>query len=225
MSTDKPAVMSIEKMSIKISTELGTISAVLSRPAKISWIMVLAHGAGAGMDHSFLEGIAEELERADVACLRYNFPYMEKGKKRPDVPAVAIKTIEGVLNAVHEMFPDQRVVAAGKSFGGRMTSHCLAKHDFPFVKAIVYYGFPLHAAGQPSVTRASHLGSVRQPMLFLQGTNDKLAAIHLVEEVCKQLPRATLVKFDQADHAFKVPKGKAKPDLVSETLSWCQSVI
>ena len=139
--------------------------------------------------------------------MRYNFPYMEKGKKSPDVPAVAEKTVAVMIEKMHARYADVPMLAGGKSFGGRMTSQYLSKHAPDYVKGIVFYGFPLHAVGKPSIDRAAHLKNIKIPMLFLQGTRDALAQLNLIEGVCGTLPSATLQKLEGADHSFMVEEG------------------
>jgi len=160
------------------------------------------------------------LAKKEIATLRYNFPYMENGKKRPDVPAVATKTVEMVLNKANELFPEASIFASGKSFGGRMSSQCLSKNSPDFVKGIVFYGFPLHPAGAPAIDRAEHLKQVKVPMLFLQGTRDALAELSLMQKVSSGLKKASLVLFEGADHSFKSGKKEFIPELAAATEKW-----
>ena len=168
---------------------------------------VLAHGAGAGMRHPFLEAIAQALFDRGVATLRYEFAYMEQHKSRPDPPAVAAARVrEAVARAAAE-WPGLPLVAGGKSFGGRMTSTAQAEKPLQGVSGLAFLGFPLHPPGKPSVSRAEHLYAVEVPMLFLQGTRDEFARLELITEVCRKLgPRATLQLIEEGDHSFKVPK-------------------
>lgn len=212
--------MERNEQTITISATLGSVSTISLLPEKSQALILLAHGAGAGMKHAFMESLAMELAELSIGSLRYNFPYMEQGRKRPDVPAIAEKTVEVMLNTVHIQYPDIPIVAAGKSFGGRMTSQLLAKQSPPFVKGIIFYGFPLHPAGKPSQERARHLQDVTLPMLFLQGTKDELAYMDLLEPVCKSLPAATLVKFEGADHAFKAGKKILTKELAEASAAW-----
>ena len=205
--------MNAKSISIPISESIGTVSAIIRHPKKMNAMMVLAHGAGAGMHHSFMESLAENLEAVSIGSLRFNFPFTENTKRRPDPPAVAEKTVAMVLQQANKRFPDMPIFAAGKSFGGRMSSHYLSKESPAFVKGIVFYGFPLHAPGQPGMTRAAHLENVRVPMLFLQGTRDTLADLTLIQQVCDNLPLAQLVKFENADHSFKSGKKVFVPEL------------
>lgn len=208
------------KISLPVAESIGSVSGLVLKPEPCYALMVLAHGAGAGMNHRFMEILAEELFGKGIGTLRFNFPYMENGRKRPDPPAIAEKTAEAALHRAHELFPDLPIIAAGKSFGGRMTSQLLSKKEIPFVRSIVFFGFPLHAAGKPSVERAGHLKNVKTPMLFLQGTRDSLAVMQYMEEVCAGLPSATLMKFDGADHSFRAGKHDVTPELASEASQW-----
>jgi predicted alpha/beta-hydrolase family hydrolase len=182
--------------------------------------MTLAHGAGAGMDHPFMTTLAASLATEGIGTLRFNFPFTEKGKKRPDTPAVAHATIAAALTHVHTTYGALPLFAAGKSFGGRMTSQYLAEHRRPEVSGIVFYGFPLHPAGKPAVERAGHLKQITVRMLFLQGTKDDLATWALIESVCEALPKATLVRIEGADHAFKAGKQDVMAMLVKATEKW-----
>ncbi|MCK6618324.1 MAG: alpha/beta hydrolase [Cyclobacteriaceae bacterium] len=188
-------------------------------------LIVMAHGAGAGMRHPFMQRISEELARNQVATLRYNFPFIENGKKRPDVPAVAMATVKSAIDFASEQYPDIPQFAGGKSFGGRMTSQCLAKEVYESIKGIMFLGFPLHLAGKPSTERANHLQQVAVPMLFLQGTRDPLSEIHLIEQVCTGLQTATLIKFEQADHSFRVSKRDLLPALAQHIVQWIKIVL
>ena len=182
--------------------------------------MTLAHGAGAGMNHSFMTTIAESLAGKGVATLRFNFPFAENKKGRPDLPAVAHKTIEAAINKARELAPSLPLFVAGKSFGGRMSSQYLATQPAVDVKGIIFFGFPLHQPGKPSIERAEHLRSVVVPMLFLQGTRDELASYDLVKEVCASLHLATLITIEGANHAFKAGKQDIMRILTDATRSW-----
>jgi uncharacterized protein len=206
--------------SIEVSPQLGTISAELAAPVNMKAIITLAHGAGAGMQHRFMTALSEALASHQIGSLRYNFPYMEQGKKRPDVPAVAHKAVAAAIQKTHELFPETPLIVGGKSFGGRMSSQYLSKESPGFVKGIIFYGFPLHPAGDPSIGRAGHLQEVRMPMLFLQGTRDALAEKELISSVCSKLPGATLKMFEGADHSFKSGKREFIPELAEQTNQW-----
>jgi uncharacterized protein len=201
-----------------------TISAETYIPKDASAVLVLAHGAGAGMNHAFMKSISEELANLNIATLRYNFLYMEKKKKRPDFPAVAHQAVEAAIEQAHMLYPSLPIFAGGKSFGGRMTSQYLAKHPSDFVKGIVFVGFPLHPAGKPSIERAEHLNSIAIPMLFLQGTRDSLAEWDLISGVTKPLPTATLKNFEGADHSFKAGKQNLIPLLAAEVHAWIEKI-
>lgn len=185
--------------------------------------MTLAHGAGAGMNHSFMTALAASLSEAGIATLRFNFPFVEHKKGRPDTPAVAHQTIAAAITNAHETFPSLPIFAAGKSFGGRMTSQYLSVHARPEVKGIIFYGFPLHASGKPSIDRAGHLNDVKVNMLFLQGTKDELASWDLIRSVCSSLPKAKLVKIEGANHMFKAGKQDTMPLLVNATRDWIEN--
>jgi uncharacterized protein len=182
--------------------------------------MVLAHGAGAGMTHRFMEELSNQMVQKSIAVMRFNFPYMENKKGRPDPPAIAEKTVSVVLDEAHKLYPKLPVYASGKSFGGRMSSQKLSKECPEFVKGIIFYGFPLHPAGKPAIDRALHLKDVTIPMLFLSGTKDTLAELPLLEKVCSELSTATLIKFEGADHSFKAGKKELIPELAEKTVNW-----
>jgi len=189
------------------------VSALLRAPANARACYVLAHGAGAGMRHPFMGAIAEALAARGVATLRYQFPYMEQGSRRPDVPNVAHATVRAAVVEAARAMPGVALVAGGKSFGGRMTSQAQAAAPLPGVRGVVFLGFPLHPAGKPSDERASHLANVQVPMLFLQGTRDDLADLALLRPVVERLGlRASLVLFDDADHSFHVPARSGRKD-------------
>jgi predicted alpha/beta-hydrolase family hydrolase len=183
----------------------GVVSALLSRPDQPRACYVFAHGAGAGMTHSFMEAFANGLSERGIASLRYQFPYMEKGSKRPDPPAIAQAAVRAAVAKAAEIFPGVTLIAGGKSFGGRMTSQAQAASPLPGVRGLAFVGFPLHPAGKPSIDRADHLAKIDVPMLFLQGTRDGLAEVTLIEGVVKRLgPLATLHLVEGADHSFHV---------------------
>jgi uncharacterized protein len=209
-----------QSLSIKISDSIGKVSAEIIEPDNMKVILVFAHGAGAGMGHSFMIGVSKALAQHDIGTMRFNFPYMENKKGRPDVPAVAEKTIESVLNEIERRYPQTKIFASGKSFGGRMTSGLISKSNPDFVKGIIFFGFPLHAPGKPSVARAEHLSNVKRPMLFLQGSRDALADLTLIKELINTLPLATLRVFEGADHSFKAGKKDFMPQLVEATVEW-----
>lgn len=183
----------------------GTTSGLLQVPAKAESCYVFAHGAGAGMDHAFMAAIAQGLAERGIATLRFNFPYMERGSKRPDQPAVAHAAVRAAVAEASRRLPGLPLFAGGKSFGGRMTTQAQALEPLPGVLGIALVGFPLHPAGKPSIERAAHLAGVELPMLFLQGTRDGLAALDLITQTTASLGRrATLHIVEGADHAFHV---------------------
>ena len=188
-----------------IDDKRGWVSTRLLQNPTSSDLLLLAHGAGAGMEHPFMEGLAQALLDEKIASLRFNFPYMEKGKKRPDHKSVAISTIRAVYQfAMKES--SLPISLGGKSFGGRMASHLLADDAEILVQSIVFYGFPLHAPGRQGSERAMHLSNLTVPMLFLQGTRDSLAEIGLMKELAKSLPQAQLDILEGADHGFRFLK-------------------
>ncbi len=177
------------------------------------------------MDHVFMETLAAALADAGIATLRFNFPFAEHKKGRPDSPAVAHATIAAAIEKAHTLNPKLPLFASGKSFGGRMSSQYLAEHPESPVSGIVFYGFPLHPAGKPSIERAEHLKVLKIPMLFLQGSKDTLATWDLIEPVCKSLRKATLVKLEGADHSFKAGKKDIMPLLTAETKKWVEKIL
>jgi predicted alpha/beta-hydrolase family hydrolase len=191
---------------LEIALEDGaSVSALLIRPPQAKACFIFAHGAGAGMNHPFMETVASGLAERGVASLRYQFPYMEKGSRRPDSPAVAQATVRAAVAEAKRRCPATRLIAGGKSFGGRMTSQAQASAPLEGVRGLAFLGFPLHPAGKPSIDRAEHLSDVRVPMLFLQGTRDNLAELRLLEPVVDRLgPLATLHRVREADHSFHV---------------------
>jgi len=189
------------------------VKTIVDAPNDARAVYVLAHGAGAGMRHAFMQAIAEGLAGRGVAVLRYEFPYMEQGSKRPDAPKVAQARVREAVVEARKRFPGLALFAGGKSFGGRMTSQAQAAEPLPGVLGLAFLGFPLHAAGKPSNERAAHLADVKVPMLFLQGTRDALADLALLRPVIANLgERATLGTFDQADHSFHVPARTGRSD-------------
>jgi predicted alpha/beta-hydrolase family hydrolase len=217
--------MAAKTISIKVAAETGKVSAICIAPETSKCIITLAHGAGAGMNHSFMETLANALAETNIATLRFNFPFAENKKGRPDSPAVAHQTIEAAINKAQELYPALPLFAAGKSFGGRMTSQYLSAHHDTKVKGIIFYGFPLHPAGKPSIDRAEHLKEVKVPMLFLQGTKDTLATWDLIESVCSSLKKAKLVKLEGADHSFKAGKKDIMSLLVNATNEWIDKIL
>jgi predicted alpha/beta-hydrolase family hydrolase len=189
------------------------VSGLLQAPPAARACYVMAHGAGAGMAHPFMASIANELALRGIATLRYQFPYMERGSKRPDTPKLAHATVRAAVAAASRLVPELSLFAGGKSFGGRMTSQAQAVSPLSGVRGLAFLGFPLHPAGQPSDERGAHLSDVRIPMLFLQGTRDALADLRLLESLTGKLgSRATLRLFQDADHSFHVPARTGRKD-------------
>jgi uncharacterized protein len=198
----KPATAQPLKIEIAVA---DPVSALLIKPQQARACYVFAHGAGAGMAHASMETIAAGLAERGIATLRYQFPYMEKGSKRPDSPAVAHAAVRAAVAEAARCCAGLPLIAGGKSFGGRMTSQAQAIDALPGVRGLAFFAFPLHPAGKPSRDRAGHLADVDIPMLFLQGTRDALAELSLLEPVVKGLGKlATLHLVDQADHSFHV---------------------
>ena len=217
--------MSTQSFKLEVSPLVGKVSAKYIVPDKPKCIFTLAHGAGAGMDHSFMETLADSLSKVGIATLRFNFPFAEHKKGRPDSPAMAHMTIEAAITKARELNPKLTLFVSGKSFGGRMSSQYLAGHPDPSVKGIIFYGFPLHPSGKPSTERADHLKALNIPMLFLQGTKDALATWALIKIVCESLRKATLVKLEGADHSFKAGKNAVMSLLVNETNKWVEKIL
>lgn len=197
---------------VTIEGEGVHVSGLLLAPRNAQACAVLAHGAGAGMTHPFMAAVANGLAERGFATLRYQFPYMERGGKRPDPPKLAQATVRAaVVEAARRV--DLPLIAGGKSFGGRMTTQAQAASPLPGVRGLVFLGFPLHPPKQPSSERGRHLSDVKLPMLFLQGTRDALAMLDQIEPLCRSLgSRATLHLFPDADHSFHVPARSGRTD-------------
>ena len=205
--------------------------ALLLRPPEARHILVLAHGAGAGMSHPFMQSLAGELASVGIATLRYQFPYMEERRRVPDPPALLTATVRAAIAMASEAAPDLPLLAGGKSMGGRMSSQAAAQDGLERAQGLVFFGFPLHPPKRPGTTRAQHLAKVTVPMLFLQGTRDALADLQLLRPVCRSLePRATLHVIETADHSFHVLKSSGRSDakvlreLAETTASWAESI-
>ena len=206
-------------IALTIDTPNGPVSGLLEHPDNAELLYVLAHGAGAGMRHAFMEDLAARLAARGVGTLRYQFPYVEQGKRRVDPPPVAHATVRAAVAQARLLAPGLPLLAGGKSFGGRMTSQAAAEEPLEGVAGLVFLGFPLHAAGRPSESRAAHLAGVTVPMLFLQGTRDALADLTLMRKVCHELgDRATLHVVEGGDHSFKVAKrsGRSQDEVMVE---------
>jgi len=191
----------------------GNVSAVLRVPEDAEYLLVLAHGAGAGMNHPFMEMLSVKLAEKNFAVFRYQFPYFEKGKRSPDPPNILTATVRSAVETASNQLKHLPIFAGGKSLGGRMTSTADSTEALPNVKGIIFFGFPLHAPGKPSSDRAEHLFKVNVPMLFLQGTRDKLADLNLLKPVIKKLKdKAELNIIEGADHSFHVLKSSGRTD-------------
>ena len=199
-------------------TEAISVSGLWQCAPESKACLVLAHGAGAGMHHPFLAGVANELEGLGIATLRYQFPYMEHHGKRPDPPALCHATVRAAVAAALRLSPSLPLFAGGKSFGGRMTSQTQAASPLVDVRGLVFLGFPLHPPKQPSETRAQHLFEVMIPLLFLQGTRDTFAELSLLRPLVTRLGgRATLTLIQDADHSFHVPARTGRTDAQVQT--------
>jgi predicted alpha/beta-hydrolase family hydrolase len=201
--------------SLEIDTgAAGAVTGLLEIPDHATACYVMAHGAGAGMMHPFMTTVAEGLHARQIGTLRYRFPFIERGSNRPDNPAVAQATVRAAVSAASHLVPALPLYAGGKSFGGRMTSQAQAEGSLTNVQGLIFFDFPLHAAGRPSTLRAQHLKQVDVPMLFLQGTRDALAGIELMGTTAKALgPRAQLVCIEDGDHSFHVRVRSGRTDV------------
>ena len=224
-------------LTVRVSDSAGDVEALLLRLDDANWLLVFAHGAGAGMHHPFMEHLAGQLAGCSVATLRYHFPYMQHRQKRPDPPAVLTATVRAAVAAASETAPGLPLLAGGKSLGGRMTSLTVADErsapgpGIASVRGLVFFGFPLHPAGRPGTQRAEHLARVRIPMLFLQGTRDALADLALLRPLCDTLvPLSTLHVVEGGDHSFHMLKrfGKTDADVLAElactAASWAETL-
>jgi predicted alpha/beta-hydrolase family hydrolase len=219
------------ELRIVVGERAGEVSGLLLRPEGARLLYVLAHGAGAGMRHRFLESIAQRLAERGIATLRYQFLYMEQRGRRPDPPAVAAATVRAAVAEAARVAPGLPLIAGGKSFGGRMTSTAQAEAPLPGVRGLVFLGFPLHPPGRPDDKRAEHLAHVRIPMLFLQGDRDEFADLTLLRPVVTGLgERATLHLVEGGDHSFHVLKRSGRTDadvmgeLVDAVVEWTRGL-
>jgi uncharacterized protein len=220
-----------ERLTLAID-ETRHVSALLQLPPAAKACFVLAHGAGAGMDHPSMVAVATELAARGIATLRFQFPYMERRTRRPDPPPICHATVRAAVAEAARLAPRLALIAGGRSFGGRMTSQAQAIEPLAGVKGLAFLGFPLHPAGKPSAERAEHLREVKIPMLFLQGTRDELAKLELLQPLIDQLgARATLKLLEDADHSFHVParSGRRDADVRAEMLdvlaTWIEQAI
>lgn len=217
--------MKTQSCSLFVSDTIGSVSGEYTIPQKSSCIISMAHGAGAGMNHPFMIALANALAEKDITTLRFNFPFTENKKGRPDVPAVAHKTIEAAIVHAHKKWRSLPLFISGKSFGGRMSSQYLATNPSAPVKGIIFYGFPLHPPGKPSADRAAHLKDVKQPMLFLSGTRDEFATRGLLQDVCSSSKNATLIEIEGANHGFKAGKQNTTEMLANFTKNWVEKIM
>ena len=220
-----------ESLRFQASKGSGEVSALLVLPDDPSCLLVLAHGAGADMNHRSMAGIADALAERRIATFRYQFPYSEKGSRAPSPQPVLIATVSSAIAMAGDCADGLTLLAGGKSMGGRMTSLAASQQALPGVAGLVFIGFPLHPAGKPATQRGDHLAKVLQPMLFLQGTRDKLADLDLLRPVCKNLGRrATLHVVDGADHSFHMLKRSGRSDeevlaeLAHEVVAWASTL-
>ena len=216
---------------VGIEWEGRRISGLLEAPPGARALLVLAHGAGAGMKHPFMAAVAAGLAERGVATLRYQFPYMERGSKRPDSPKVAQGAVRAAVLEAARLAPGLPLFAGGKSFGGRMTSQAQVESPLPGVRGIAFLGFPLHAPGKASDERGEHLSRVQVPMLFLQGSRDDFADIALLGQLVERLGARALLKiFADADHSFHVPARSGRTDaevreeLLGALAGWMEAV-
>ena len=219
------------KHSFEATQSSGVVSALLMCPANADCLLVLGHGAGAGMRHVFMETLADHLAARRIATFRYQFPYTEQGRRRPDFQPILLQTVRSAISAASALSDGLPLFAGGKSMGGRMTSLAAAKEPLADVRGIVFFGFPLHPVQNPGIERSDHLKEADVPLLFLQGTRDKLAQLDLLEPVCQDLAQgATLHLVEEADHGFHVLKRSGRTDddvqdeLADTTRTWIDSL-
>jgi uncharacterized protein len=218
---------SAKEIQFVVSEKAGVVSGLLLKPEHAVSLLVFGHGAGAGMRHRFIDDLAQKLADLGVATLRYQFPYMEKRIKRPDPEGVLIVTVQAAVTAAEKHSDGLPIFAGGKSMGGRMTSLAAAKESLAGVRGLIYFGFPLHAPGTPSVDRGKHLSAIQLPMLFIQGSRDALADLKVLKPLCAGLDgRAELFVVEGGDHSFHVPKRSGRSDnevldeVAVKTSSW-----
>jgi predicted alpha/beta-hydrolase family hydrolase len=225
-------VATADSQSVEIAVDDATrVSGILIAPRESKACFVVAHGAGAGMQHPFMARLANDLAGIGMATLRYQFPCMERRGKRPDTPSVCHATVRAAVAAASGLVPGLPLIAGGKSFGGRMTSQAQAKGPLPGIRGLVFLGFPLHPPKQPSDARGEHLAQVQIPMLFLQGARDEFADLTLLNPLVKRLGgRATLCLLKDADHSFHVPArsgvtdSQIKAEMLDALANWLEAV-
>jgi uncharacterized protein len=223
---------SAKEIRFAVGEKAGTVSGLLLLPPGAKSLLILAHGAGAGMRHVFMQKAAEKLAANGIATLRYQFPYTEKGSKRPDSEAVLTASVRAAVTTAKKYADGLPLLAGGKSMGGRMTSLAAAREPLDGVRGLIYFGFPLHAAGKPSADRGDHLFKIKLPMLFLQGSRDALADLKLLKPLCARLGReAELFVIDGGDHSFHVLKSSGRSDeqaldeAAKKTSSWISRLL
>ncbi len=222
--------MHTSKISFQASKSSGDVTGILITPDHAEFLLVLGHGAGAPAKSQGMTNIAHSLANHNIATLRYNFPYIEKGAKSPGSPAIAQATVRSAVQHAINLNLGLPILAGGKSYGGRMTSQAASKESLPGVIGLVFYGFPLHAPGRDSIERAAHLQEVKIPMLFLQGTRDSLAKMPLIAQVIDDLNLATLHIVEGGDHSFHMLKSAGISDeevqqgLASIVLKWASDI-
>lgn len=221
----------MESMSLAISEKAGSVDLLIEKGShQHAPCLILAHGAGAGMEHSFMATLSKGIAELGIHVIRFNFPYKQKGKKMPGSPKESILAIEKVAGFSRQRYPESDLVLSGKSYGGRMSSHLVSEQPHLSIKALVYFGFPLHAPGKNSKDRAAHLAEIDIPQLFIQGTNDALANIDLIKEVVGDQQKADLVAYDGADHSFKTKKGapmskeEVMQDIIVRSAEWINNL-
>ncbi|TDI67132.1 MAG: alpha/beta hydrolase [Bacteroidetes bacterium] len=203
--------MKEERIIIHLPVSNQSIGALLVVPANMMAMMVLGHGAGAGMEHRFMSQLAENLADQNIGTLRYNFPYIEQGRRSPGSPAISEATVRATVEKVQSIAPHEVLLVGGKSYGGRMSSQAQSKEPLPGVSGLVFFGFPLHAPGKPGDGRGTHLKDIEVPMLFLQGSRDKLADLDLLKPLLESLDHhSTLQVIEGADHGFNMLKSADK---------------
>lgn len=201
-----------ERITIAVGAN-HSVSGLFERPRAARAVVVLAHGAGAGMEHPSMQGVAAGLTQRGIATLRYQFPYMERKSRRPDPPPLCHATVRAAVAEASRLAPDLPLIAGGRSFGGRMTSQAQALVPLPRIRGLLFLAFPLHPAGGPGTDRAAHLRQISVPMLFIQGTHDELADFTLLRPLVAGLgAHATLHALEDADHSFHVPARSGRKD-------------
>ena len=222
----------MDNQRITISWQDQSVSGLIMIPPKSRVMVILGHGAGAGMSHSFMEQLAQDLAAQGMASLRYNFPYMEAGKRSPNAPKLSQATVRAAVDYAAQHFPEYHLLAGGKSYGGRMTSQAQAETPLAGVNGLVFFGFPLHAPGRPGAQRGEHLKDINIPMLFLQGSRDKLADLTLLSPLLQSIGKLVdLVVIEGADHGFNMLKSsgisseQARLNLAQQTWQWYKKLM